>query len=102
MLMACGFWMMKITTAMTAPAPTICPVRRPRIQVDSGGPWGAGGAGGGRVEPLTDGGGRVLVVPCGAADSAMTLLPSGGGPAGFERGWFPLMTPGGPPRLRLF
>jgi hypothetical protein len=37
-----------------------------------GGVWGAGGGGG--AEPLGEGGGSVLVVPCGAGVSVMALL----------------------------
>jgi hypothetical protein len=72
---------MKIITTARAAAAAINPVRIPLIRVDSRrafGTSGAGGArGGDRLDPLTDGGGRVVVVPYGAADSVMAVLPSG-------------------------
>src|SRR5580700_4728461 len=82
MLTAWMFWMMKIITTIRATAPAIRPVRMPLIRVRSGRPggaWGAGGGGG--AEPLGEGGGSVLVLPCGAGVAVMArLLP------GWDRG----------------
>src|ERR1700751_5805555 len=69
MLTACAFWMMKISTTMRAAVPAISPVRMLLIFVRVRPRAGARGAGG--AEPLAEGGGRVLVVPGGAAGSVM-------------------------------
>jgi hypothetical protein len=70
--------MMKIITTIRAAAPAIRPVRMLLIRVRPGrrgGAWGAGGGGG--AEPLGEGGGSVLVVPCGAGVAVMALLLPG-------------------------
>jgi hypothetical protein len=75
MFTAWAFWMMKIITTIRAAAPAIRPVRMLLIRVRPGrrgGAWGAGGGGG--AEPLGEGGGSVLVVPCGAGVAVMALL----------------------------
>ena len=66
MFAACAFWMMKITTTMRAATPAMSPVRIPLIRVCSRGRGAGDGGGGGGADPLAEGGGRVLVVPCGA------------------------------------
>jgi hypothetical protein len=76
MFAACAFWMMKITATTRTAKPAISPVRIPLVQVRGCPRPGGGVAGGGGVEPLAEGGGSVLVVPCGAAGSVMALLPS--------------------------
>jgi hypothetical protein len=86
--------MMKIITTMRMAKPAISPVRMPLIRVCVRRRRGACGAGrGGGLEPLAEGGGRVLVVACGAAGSVMGLLPS---PVGHrvveDLGRFPLLT----------
>jgi hypothetical protein len=68
--------------------PAISPVRMPLIRVcvrRRRGACGAGGGGG--LEPLAEGGGRVLVVACGAAGSVMGLLPRQ-----WDTGWLRTMT----------
>ena len=93
---AWAFWMMKITTTMRAATPTIRAVRMALIRERVGRPGGACGGGGG-AEPLAEGGGSVLVLPCGGV-SVMTLLLSGwGGPL---NRWPAPLRPG-PPGLRL-
>ena len=95
MFTACVFWMMKIITTMRTAKPAISPVRMPLIRVCMRRRRGAGGGGGGGggLEPLAEGGGRVLVAACGAAGSVMGLLPS---PVGHrvvdDLGRFPLLT----------
>ena len=61
--------MMKITSTMRARKPPISAVRMPLIRVREPrrGTAAAVGAGGGRVEPLADGGGRVPAGLCRAA-----------------------------------
>src|SRR5450755_375834 len=84
--------MMKINTTMRAAMPAISQVRAPEIRVRSlpraGGRGEAGAGGAGGAEPLTEGGGRVLVVAVarGAAGSVMTLLPPRSG-TGSMRTW---------------
>ncbi len=78
MFTACAFWMMKIITTARAATPVIRPVRIPLIRVRAGRREGAGGAGGfgggGGAEPLAEGGGSVLVAPCGSGVAVMALL----------------------------
>jgi hypothetical protein len=78
MFTACAFWMMKIITTARATTPVIRPVRMPLIRVLTGRRGGAGGTGGlgggGGAEPLTEGGGSVLVAPCGSGVAVMALL----------------------------
>jgi len=69
--------MMKISTTVRARTPTISAVRMPLIRVDSRPRLGAGAGGLGGAEPLAEGGGRVVVVRGGSAESVMALLPFG-------------------------
>ena len=96
MFAARAFWTMKITATMRAAKPAISLVRIPLVRACGGRRPGGCGAGGGGAEPLAEGGGSVLVVPCGAAGPVMALLPSEAGPARADRGRFPA----GRPRCR--
>src|SRR5579859_7377908 len=73
MFTAWVFWTMKIITTIRATAPAIRPVRMLLIRVRAGRRGGAWGGGGG-AEPLAEGGGSVLVVPCGSGVAVMALL----------------------------
>src|SRR6185437_14374996 len=78
MLTACAFWMMKISTTMRTAVPAISPVRMLLIFVRVRPRAGARGAGG--AEPLTEGGGRVLVAAGGSVMAC--FLRAGTGVAG--------------------
>ena len=79
MFTACAFWMMKIITTMRAAMAAIRPVRMPLIRVRSARrAGGCGATGGGRAEPLREGGGTVVVAACGAAGSVMAVFPPRG------------------------
>src|SRR5579871_2782474 len=67
------FWMTKIITTIRATTPAIRPVRTLLIRVRAGRRGGAWGGGGG-AEPLAEGGGSVLVLPCGSGVAVMALL----------------------------
>jgi MFS family permease len=74
MLTAFAFWMMKMSTTTRTTMPAISAMRMLLIRVRSRRRGGCG-AGTGGAEPLSDGGGRVLVAPGGVTGSVMTGLP---------------------------
>src|SRR5580658_874249 len=96
MVTAFAFWMMKISTTARTAAPAISATRMLLIRLRSR--PGLGARGGGGAEPFGDGGGRVLVVPAGAAGSVITGLPQERRTwVAVDLAWFPLVTPGGWP-----